>query len=393
MSDSQPTQPTQQPQTTTAPSMRSAVLALLQSVRQEEQNWLAGLSDADRSAVGTAASWSPKDMLAHMAAWRLRHAEKLAQAMRGETPPQWTDMNLVNQINAGQYAADSSRSWPEAETLAEQAYLTLLTQVESMSDAELSEPQRYPWQRNEPLWGETLGNGVWHPVTHLTEFYRDHGDIARAAAIHTRLIERMRAVGLPDSDLGNSNYNLACLYALAEQSAPAIAALGEALRLNPDLTKWSRNDSDLASLHAEQGYQALYAGVEEEDTTKILINRDDLRQLQNERQGDQASDLAGDLDDAAPLVIDVREPEEYAKGHVAGARNIPLDQLEEHVSELSAVAAANRAIITYCNMYHPGASRGERASALLRERGVPARTLDGGFPQWKRAGLPTAKGQ
>jgi len=96
--------------------------------------------------------------------------------------------------------------------------------------------------------------------------------------------------------------------------------------------------------------------------------------------------------EAAPLVIDVRDSEEYARGHVVGARNIPLDTLEQHVDALSAVSA-ERAIITYCNMYHPGASRGERASALLRERGVPARTLDGGFPQWKKAKLPMAKGE
>ena len=113
---------------------------------------------------------------------------------------------------------------------------------------------------------------------------------------------------------------------------------------------------------------------------EILISRDDLRQLQEE----QAS--------ATPLVIDVRDPDEYAKGHVAGARNIPLDTLAEHVGELSAVSA-EQTIVTYCNMYHPGASRGERASALLRERGVPARTLDGGFPQWKKAKLPVAKGE
>lgn len=47
-----------------------------------------------------------------------------------------------------------------------------------------------------------------------------------------------------------------------------------------------------------------------------------------------------------------------------------------------------RLIVTYCNMHHRGESRGERAAALLREKGYEARTLDGGYPAWKEAGLP-----
>ncbi|MGH2493092.1 MAG: rhodanese-like domain-containing protein [Ktedonobacteraceae bacterium] len=45
-------------------------------------------------------------------------------------------------------------------------------------------------------------------------------------------------------------------------------------------------------------------------------------------------------------------------------------------------------MITYCNMHHRGESRGERATAMLREQGYQARTLDGGFPAWKEQGFP-----
>ena len=85
-----------------------------------------------------------------------------------------------------------------------------------------------------------------------------------------------------------------------------------------------------------------------------------------------------------PLVIDVRQPEEYAARHVAGAVNVPLDQLSDRLGDFT----RDQLLVTYCNMYHRGTSRGEQAAALLREKGLSARTLDGGYPAWKAAGLP-----
>lgn len=87
--------------------------------------------------------------------------------------------------------------------------------------------------------------------------------------------------------------------------------------------------------------------------------------------------------DLTPVVIDVREPDEYAAGHVAGALNVPLGMLPDQLPEW----ARTRLIVTYCNMYHRGTSRSERAAALLREHGLAARTLDGGYRAWKAAGL------
>jgi rhodanese-related sulfurtransferase len=88
--------------------------------------------------------------------------------------------------------------------------------------------------------------------------------------------------------------------------------------------------------------------------------------------------------DLAPLVIDVRGADEYAVGHVQGAINIPLADLAAHLDQLP----ADRPVVTYCNMYHKGTSRGERAAALLTEQGYQAAALDGGFPAWRDTGLP-----
>ncbi len=89
----------------------------------------------------------------------------------------------------------------------------------------------------------------------------------------------------------------------------------------------------------------------------------------------------------APMVIDVRGAKEYAAGHVQGAVNIPLSDLNGKLKKLP----TDRPIVTYCNMHHPGQSRGERAAALLSEKGFKAMAINGGFPAWQTAGLPVEK--
>jgi rhodanese-related sulfurtransferase len=90
-----------------------------------------------------------------------------------------------------------------------------------------------------------------------------------------------------------------------------------------------------------------------------------------------------------PVIIDVRDAATFAAGHLPDARHIPLAHLADHLDELP----QDRAILTYCDMHHPGRSRGEHAAAALAARGYAARALDGGYPAWQHAGLPIATGQ
>jgi rhodanese-related sulfurtransferase/DNA-binding transcriptional ArsR family regulator len=81
-------------------------------------------------------------------------------------------------------------------------------------------------------------------------------------------------------------------------------------------------------------------------------------------------------------LIDVRPADEFAMGHVPGAINIPLDNLEPRLSEFD----AEREIIAYCR--GPWCVFSFEAVARLRERGFKARRLEGGMLEWKAAGLP-----
>jgi phage shock protein E len=86
----------------------------------------------------------------------------------------------------------------------------------------------------------------------------------------------------------------------------------------------------------------------------------------------------------APLVIDVRSAADFARGHVPGAQHLPLAKLAQQTERLP----KDRSIVTYCNMHHPGQSRGERAASLLSAAGFQAMALAGGYPAWEAAGLP-----
>ena len=90
--------------------------------------------------------------------------------------------------------------------------------------------------------------------------------------------------------------------------------------------------------------------------------------------------------DGLVTVIDVRPPEEYVQGHIAGALNIPLDELKTRLQELP----HDRAVVAYCR--GPWCVLSFEAVARLRDAGMEARRLEDGLPEWRRAGLPIESG-
>ena len=79
-------------------------------------------------------------------------------------------------------------------------------------------------------------------------------------------------------------------------------------------------------------------------------------------------------------VLDVREPDEWQAGHIAGAQHIPLGQLRDRLDEVP----KDRAILAVCR----SGNRSGAATRGLRTLGYTVENLEGGVTAWSRAGLP-----
>jgi ArsR family transcriptional regulator len=84
----------------------------------------------------------------------------------------------------------------------------------------------------------------------------------------------------------------------------------------------------------------------------------------------------------AVTVLDVRPPDEFVLGHLPGAVNIPLRELEARLAELD----PTQEIVAYCR--GPYCVLSYEAVATLRARGFKVRRLEDGLPEWRAAGLP-----
>ncbi len=87
------------------------------------------------------------------------------------------------------------------------------------------------------------------------------------------------------------------------------------------------------------------------------------------------------------LLLDVREPDEYAQGHAPGSVLIPLGQLEQRLAEISRYKDQPVALI--CR----SGKRSATAQQLLVRAGFTATTnMEGGMIAWQKAGLPVISG-
>ncbi|HSM67790.1 MAG TPA: metalloregulator ArsR/SmtB family transcription factor [Ilumatobacteraceae bacterium] len=97
-------------------------------------------------------------------------------------------------------------------------------------------------------------------------------------------------------------------------------------------------------------------------------------------------ELAARMATGEVIVIDVRPAAEFAAGHIAGARSIPVEQLADDLTSIP----DDVEVVAYCR--GPYCVMADDAVRLLRRRRRSARRLEGGFPEWRRAELPVETG-
>lgn len=95
--------------------------------------------------------------------------------------------------------------------------------------------------------------------------------------------------------------------------------------------------------------------------------------------GEVGAEEAAGLIEAGALLLDVREDDEWAAGHVAGAMHVPLGQLAERADEVP----EHRQVVVVCR----AGGRSARATEFLAASGFNAVNLAGGMRAWAEAGL------
>jgi rhodanese-related sulfurtransferase len=85
-----------------------------------------------------------------------------------------------------------------------------------------------------------------------------------------------------------------------------------------------------------------------------------------------------------PFLLDVRQPEEFREGHIAGAKLIPLGELRARMNELP----KEREVVCVC----ASGSRSSSAARQLASAGFNVLNMKGGMFVWQRAALPVKKG-
>lgn len=237
--------------------VRPGLTELLVRTQAEIRSFVDGLTPEERQRVGKADDWSARDLIAHLAGWQLRMADRLAELARGEDKVQPEDIDAENALIWSEY---SDRTWDEVLLALSSGHQRLMDNLQALSADDLQDADRFKSQKGQPVWRSVAGNECTHPTMHLAEVYLRRGQSDRASKMMESLSADLARLDDSPRWVGVVRYNLACYLALAGQTARAIAILAEALKLHPGLMEWSRQDKDLASLRGLPEYERLYAG-------------------------------------------------------------------------------------------------------------------------------------
>ena len=235
-------------------SKKDAILDLIQRGDAEMRRYANALTDAERAEVGIPDHWAPKDILAHMAAWKLHNAEFIAAGRRSEPPPAEIDFN---EVNAELFEKYRNSTWDEILALVDRAQSEMLAQAQALTEADLTDLERFPSSEGRPLWRRIAANSYQHPLAHLVQCHILRGDREYASRMAEDEVRMVAALDDDPTLQGTALYNLACHYALMGEKDKAYEKLAQSLRLYPALKKWAPQDTDLVSLHGEEQFESL----------------------------------------------------------------------------------------------------------------------------------------
>jgi DNA-binding transcriptional ArsR family regulator len=174
---------------------------------------------------------------------------------------------------------------------------------------------------------------------------------------------------------------------IARETGQSVAATSHHLRLlaKSGLAHSRRDGRRIYYRLASERVGELWAAVRDvasRHVAEVGVLADEYLGQRDEVELLTASELVDRLAGGSVVILDVRPESEFQAGHIAGALSAPLAALDEVASTLP----RRSEIVAYCR--GPYCIYADDAVRLLRARGLDARRLDVGYPEWQRAGLP-----
>ncbi len=149
---------------------KNDILIQLEESREKFLDTLDGLPVDQWIVPGVEGEWSIKDILSHLSRWEAELVKLLWQARQGQRPTtmQFTQTN-VDKTNNIWYIESRTRSLEHVlddfHTVRNQTIL----RVESFSDKELTDPNKFPWLASRPLWEWIASDSFEHEVEHASQ--------------------------------------------------------------------------------------------------------------------------------------------------------------------------------------------------------------------------------
>jgi tetratricopeptide (TPR) repeat protein len=233
------------------------VLALLARGQADQDLLAARLSPEERATRGELHAWSAKDHVAHNNFWRQDAGWRLQAALDGSTPPDTEDD--VQTHNDRVFQEQRETPWEELVAETERLHAETAALIQQLGPDDLSQRDRYPWQRGGSLETLILVNWYDHPAEHWADIYLSRHEFDRARELRLAVATTVHELFAHDPKMYSYMvYKLGGLYARNGRSEQAIGAIREALTVNPSLIEWIRQDTDLDPLRALPAFQAIY---------------------------------------------------------------------------------------------------------------------------------------
>jgi hypothetical protein len=221
--------------------LRDGLIEGLLAARATEREIFETLDAAAQVAPGPDGGWSPKDVQAHLSAWRQRQVDRSVALREGLEEPALAATE-TDAINAIFHAQRADWSWDRVIADADATTAALVAEVgaataESLADGRIS--------------GSIMGNGSEHTIAHLPP-------IAATVGLESRLFDLAATIesiidggDWPSRPAAFARYNLACFYALAGRLDDARMLLRKALPEQEELRTFAPEDDDLIALRDE----------------------------------------------------------------------------------------------------------------------------------------------